>query len=272
MLHEGAFVAAGAVVARLAANFGAAANSYTFAWHSVGTGHPFGALLLLSALGGGIGQSRMQLVPFFPQLVHIGLDSAQYGEIPLIFIYALDHAAIELEPVQRQHFQVAEVAEAGAEIVERDAHAHGGQLGQRGGRPNKSVGGILRQRGIAVCNGSAALDAAAAALDLGEGDEVITHMPGWPTLVEQIKLADATPVIVRTQPEDGFRVRAEPILAAVAVLFASNALAQVGAHRAHQFAQDLFFGGKIQVKRAQRSPRSPGDGRDRSAVEAALAR
>ena len=29
----------------------------------------------------------------------------------------------------------------------------------------------------------------------GEGDEVITHMPGWPTLVEQIKLADATPVI-----------------------------------------------------------------------------
>ena len=32
----------------------------------------------------------------------------------------------------------------------------------------------------------------------GPGDEVITHMPGWPTLVEQIKLAEATPVIVRT--------------------------------------------------------------------------
>ena len=26
----------------------------------------------------------------------------------------------------------------------------------------------------------------------GSGDEVITHMPGWPTLVEQIKLAEAT--------------------------------------------------------------------------------
>ncbi len=39
----------------------------------------------------------------------------------------------------------------------------------------------------------------------GAGDEVITHMPGWPTLVEQIKLADATPVIVRTHAEDGFR-------------------------------------------------------------------
>ena len=38
----------------------------------------------------------------------------------------------------------------------------------------------------------------------GEGDEVITHMPGWPTLVEQIKLADATPVIVHTHAEDGF--------------------------------------------------------------------
>jgi aspartate aminotransferase len=48
----------------------------------------------------------------------------------------------------------------------------------------------------------------------GAGDEVITHMPGWPTLVEQIKLADATPVIVRTQAEDGFRLHAETLLAA----------------------------------------------------------
>lgn len=49
----------------------------------------------------------------------------------------------------------------------------------------------------------------------GAGDEVITHLPGWPTLVEQIKLAEATPVIVRTRGEDGFRVRADAILAAV---------------------------------------------------------
>ena len=33
----------------------------------------------------------------------------------------------------------------------------------------------------------------------GPGDEVITHAPGWPTIAEQIKLADATPVIVRDQ-------------------------------------------------------------------------
>src|SRR6476646_8487277 len=38
----------------------------------------------------------------------------------------------------------------------------------------------------------------------GPGDEVITHMPGWPTLVEQIKLAEATSVIVRARVENGF--------------------------------------------------------------------
>jgi aspartate aminotransferase len=48
-----------------------------------------------------------------------------------------------------------------------------------------------------------------------EGDEVITHMPGWPTLVEQIKLADATPVIVHTHAEDGFTLRAETFLNAL---------------------------------------------------------
>jgi aspartate aminotransferase len=49
----------------------------------------------------------------------------------------------------------------------------------------------------------------------GPGDEVITHMPGWPTLVEQVKLAEAKPVIVHTHAEDGFTVRAAPILAAI---------------------------------------------------------
>jgi aspartate aminotransferase len=49
----------------------------------------------------------------------------------------------------------------------------------------------------------------------GPGDEVITHMPGWPTLVEQIKLADATPVVVRTHAEEGFSLRADTILSAL---------------------------------------------------------
>src|SRR5689334_9268462 len=47
------------------------------------------------------------------------------------------------------------------------------------------------------------------------GDEVITHVPGWPTLVEQIKLADATPVIVRTHADDGFRLHAAAFLEAI---------------------------------------------------------
>jgi len=49
----------------------------------------------------------------------------------------------------------------------------------------------------------------------GPGDEVITHMPGWPTLAEQIKLAEATPVIVRSNPEDRFALKADTILAAI---------------------------------------------------------
>jgi aspartate aminotransferase len=49
----------------------------------------------------------------------------------------------------------------------------------------------------------------------GAGDEVITHMPGWPTLVEQIKLADATPVIVHAHAEDGFSLRADMFLNAL---------------------------------------------------------
>jgi aspartate aminotransferase len=47
------------------------------------------------------------------------------------------------------------------------------------------------------------------------GDEVITHAPYWPTLSEQIKLAEATPVLVRTSPEEGFAIRSQAVLNAV---------------------------------------------------------
>jgi aspartate aminotransferase len=46
-------------------------------------------------------------------------------------------------------------------------------------------------------------------------DEVITHAPFWPSIPEQIKLADATPVIVRTHSEDGFTLHADSIVAAI---------------------------------------------------------
>jgi len=55
-----------------------------------------------------------------------------------------------------------------------------------------------------------------AAMELfGPGDEVVTHTPGWPTIVEQIKLAGATPVSVATRFEDGFALKASSLLAAV---------------------------------------------------------
>jgi aspartate aminotransferase len=67
---------------------------------------------------------------------------------------------------------------------------------------------------IITAGGKQALFNAALAL-FGPGDEVITHAPGWPTLVEQIKLAGATPVIVRMRPEKGFAIEADRLLAAV---------------------------------------------------------
>jgi len=64
---------------------------------------------------------------------------------------------------------------------------------------------------ISSAGGKQALFNTALAL-FGSGDEVITHAPYWPTLTEQVKLADATPVVVRTSPADGFAVRARPLL------------------------------------------------------------
>ncbi len=47
------------------------------------------------------------------------------------------------------------------------------------------------------------------------GDEVITHGPFWPSIGDQIKLAHATPVIVHTHMEDGFAIKAAPIIEAI---------------------------------------------------------
>ena len=64
---------------------------------------------------------------------------------------------------------------------------------------------------IVTAGGKQALYNSALVL-FGAGDEVVTHMPGWPTLVEQIKLADATPVIVQTHADEGFRITAAPFI------------------------------------------------------------
>ena len=64
---------------------------------------------------------------------------------------------------------------------------------------------------LTSAGGKQALFNAALAL-FNPGDEVILHAPYWPTLVEQVKIAEALPVIVQTRPEDGFAIRAEAIL------------------------------------------------------------
>jgi len=67
---------------------------------------------------------------------------------------------------------------------------------------------------VITAGGKQALFNAALSL-FGLGDEVITHAPYWPTLTEQVKLADATPVLVRTHAEDGFTIHSEAILEAI---------------------------------------------------------
>ena len=67
---------------------------------------------------------------------------------------------------------------------------------------------------IVTAGGKQALYNTALSL-FGPGDEVITHTPCWPTIPEQVKLADAKPVYARTHVEDGFAVHAQAILDAV---------------------------------------------------------
>jgi aspartate aminotransferase len=67
---------------------------------------------------------------------------------------------------------------------------------------------------IVTAGGKQALFNTALAL-FGAGDEVLVHMPGWPTLVEQVKLAEATPVVVDLSPVDAFAITAQPFLDAI---------------------------------------------------------
>ena len=59
---------------------------------------------------------------------------------------------------------------------------------------------VDRQHGIAVCNGTAALDVAVEALELGPGDEVILPAFTIISCIGQIVRAGATPVLVDSDP------------------------------------------------------------------------
>jgi aspartate aminotransferase len=55
----------------------------------------------------------------------------------------------------------------------------------------------------------------AATVLFGPGDEVITHAPYWPSIVEQARLCGARPVIVRSHSDHAFDLDAERMLAAI---------------------------------------------------------
>ena len=67
---------------------------------------------------------------------------------------------------------------------------------------------------VITAGGKQALFHAAIGL-FGPGDDVVTHAPGWPTIVEQIKIAGARPIVVRTRAEDGFVPSAEVLLSSL---------------------------------------------------------
>ena len=50
---------------------------------------------------------------------------------------------------------------------------------------------------------------------IGDGDELVYPSPAWVSFAEQVRLAGGRPVTVPTSPDDGFTIRAEPLLEAV---------------------------------------------------------
>lgn len=67
---------------------------------------------------------------------------------------------------------------------------------------------------VITAGGKQALFHAAIGL-FGPGDDVVCHAPGWPTILEQIKIAGAKPVVVQTRAEQGFVPSADLLLSAL---------------------------------------------------------
>lgn len=67
---------------------------------------------------------------------------------------------------------------------------------------------------LITAGGKQALYNAMVAL-FGPGDDVVLHSPGWPTIPEQVRLAGARPVVVRTHADEHFALRADALVAAI---------------------------------------------------------
>ena len=128
----------------------------------------------------------------------------------------VDFGAGEPDFATPAHVKAAAVAAIGDDFTKYTPNAGIGDLKQAIAASYRAAYGVEYgpSETIVTAGGKQALFNAALAL-FGPGDEVITHAPGWPTIIEQIKLAEAKPVVVRTHPEDGFRVWPEAILSAI---------------------------------------------------------
>ncbi len=73
---------------------------------------------------------------------------------------------------------------------------------------------VKPEQAIITAGGKQALYNSAMVL-FEEGDEVITHGPFWPSIVDQVKLAGANPIVIQTHMEDGFAIHADAIIEAM---------------------------------------------------------
>jgi aspartate aminotransferase len=114
------------------------------------------------------------------------------------------------------HVKAAAHAALDADFTKYTPNAGISELKRAVCRSYAEMYGVNYTEGEAILSagGKQALYNTALAL-FGAGDEVITHSPGWPTIREQIKMADARPVLIRTHPEDGFRLHAQAFIDAI---------------------------------------------------------
>ena len=100
-----------------------------------------------------------------------------------------------------QHVKDAAKAAIDAQLhALHDGDGHSRSCARRSARSYKRHYGIDARSAevLLTVGGKQALFNTALAL-FNPGDEVITHAPYWPTIPEQIKIAEATPVIVQTK-------------------------------------------------------------------------
>lgn len=155
------------------------------------------------------------------RMQHIGMSPTMKGTVEAERLRRLGKDVVDLGAGEPDFPTPAHVTAAAHDALDRNFTKYTANMGiaelreALGARYREDYGvSYAPDEAIITAGGKQALFHAALAL-FGPGDEVIAHAPGWPTIVEQIKLAGATPSIVRTRAEDGFALRAETFIAAL---------------------------------------------------------